>query len=91
VIAARPAPAATGANRNGGQREGCSPLPEASVTPPCHGCRHAARCQAERLACEAYVLFKKVGGSPERWALAPRQPSPEIYKRAYAPVRLRDQ
>jgi hypothetical protein len=56
------------------------------VTPPCHGCRHAARCRAERLACEAFVLFKRFGISPERWACAPRQPSQEIYRRAHAPV-----
>jgi hypothetical protein len=59
------------------------------ITPPCDGCRHAARCRTEKLACEALVLFKRFGGgSPERFACAPRQPSMEIYARANAPVKF---
>jgi hypothetical protein len=58
------------------------------ITPPCDGCRHAARCKADSLACEALVLFKRFGGgSPERFACAPRQPSAAIYARAHAPIK----
>jgi hypothetical protein len=49
--------------------------------PPCDGCRHAARCKAANLACEAFALFKRFGTSPERWAYAPRQPNAEIFAR----------
>jgi hypothetical protein len=57
---------------------------------PCDGCRHAARCKAETLACEALILFKRFGGGgPARYASAPRQPSAEIYARAHAPIKLR--
>jgi hypothetical protein len=57
------------------------------ITPPCDGCRHAPRCKAENLACEAFVLFKRFGTSPERWAYAPRFPNADIYERAHAPVK----
>ncbi len=59
------------------------------ITPPCDGCRHAARCKVENLACEAFVLFKCFGTSPDRWAYAPRQPNAEIYERANAPVMVK--
>jgi hypothetical protein len=58
------------------------------ITPPCDGCRHAARCKTASLACEALVLFKRVGTARERWACAPRQPSAEIYARAIAPIKI---
>jgi hypothetical protein len=58
------------------------------TTAPCDGCKHASRCNSETLACEALVLFKRFGGgSPERFACAPRQPTAEIYARAHAPIR----
>ena len=41
---------------------------------PCVGCRHAARCGAEALCCDAAALFRR--GLPEgRYRLAPRLPS----------------
>jgi hypothetical protein len=39
-------------------------MPE--LAPPCASCRHSGRCQSEQLACEAFVLFKRFGTSPER-------------------------
>jgi hypothetical protein len=53
---------------------------------PCDGCRHAKRCKAEPICCEAFVIYRRVGTAPERWASAPRQPSKEIHARAYAPI-----
>jgi hypothetical protein len=57
----------------------------ASAIPPCTGCRHNQRCALEQLGCDALVLFKRVTTSPERLAIAPRQPSRELYERAHAP------
>lgn len=56
---------------------------------PCDGCRHASRCKAEELACEAFVIYRRVDRAPERWAYAPRQPSKERHDRAHAPFRKR--
>jgi hypothetical protein len=58
-------------------------LPQAPA--PCAGCRHEPRCALERLGCDALVLFKRVTTSPERLAIAPRQPTRELYERAHAP------
>jgi hypothetical protein len=52
---------------------------------PCVGCRHEPRCALEQLGCDALVLFKRVTTSPERLAIAPRQPTRELYERANAP------
>ena len=54
---------------------------------PCDGCRHAPRCKTQQLACEALVIFRRIGTAPERWAAAARQPSAEIHARAYAPIK----
>ena len=58
-------------------------LPQAPA--PCVGCRHEPRCALEQLGCDALVLFKRVTTSPERLAIAPRQPTRELYERAHAP------
>lgn len=48
-------------------------LRRARVPEPCRGCRFAARCRAERLACDAAAGW---AGLPElRWRAAPRAPS----------------
>lgn len=45
---------------------------------PCTGCRFAARCAAELLACEAFAAYS--GGLSEvRWSVAPRVPSRARY------------
>jgi hypothetical protein len=62
--------------------------PPATVHPPCEGCRHSQRCSTQNLACEAFVIFKRVGTSPMRWAAAPRQPSAATFERAHAPIRV---
>jgi hypothetical protein len=49
---------------------------------PCPSCQHAARCGSRGLACEAYALFVKHGGSL-RWSKAPRQPSAVIFARLF--------
>jgi hypothetical protein len=56
-----------------------------SAPAPCIGCRHEPRCALEQLGCDALVLFKRVTTSPERLAIAPRQPTRELYERAHAP------
>jgi hypothetical protein len=50
---------------------------------PCENCRNLSRCTAERMCCEAFALFARLGSdhSSERWRLAPRQPSVAILKR----------
>jgi hypothetical protein len=58
------------------------------ITPPCDGCRHAARCKAADLACQALLIFKRVSTAPERWSCAPRQPTAEIFARAHAPIKV---
>jgi hypothetical protein len=52
--------------------------PRVYVPPPCDGCRHAARCQAERLACESFALYMNCA-SAARVHQAPREPSRAIY------------
>lgn len=50
---------------------------------PCDGCRQFERCRAERICCDAFALFARLGSdhSSERWRLAPRQPSVAILER----------
>jgi hypothetical protein len=66
-----------------------APEPPATVRPPCDGCRHEQRCSTENLACEAFVIFKRVGTLRKRWAAAPRQPSAAIFERAHAPIKAK--
>lgn len=54
------------------------PDPILEAPAPCEGCRLAARCGAELLACDAFRLYY-LGGGPARWALAPRLPSRREY------------
>jgi hypothetical protein len=53
---------------------------------PCDNCKHAKRCAAGQLACEAMILFRRVSISPKRWSQAPRLPSKDLYERAQQPV-----
>jgi hypothetical protein len=46
---------------------------------PCDACRHAERCKAERLACDAFAVFL-AGGSEVRWRFAPRAPTRARYE-----------
>ena len=48
---------------------------------PCDDCRHAARCGAERLACDAFAVWV-AGRGPRHWQTAPRQPTRERYEGA---------
>jgi hypothetical protein len=57
---------------------------EAKPPAPCIACRNQSRCRTEKLACDALVIYLRVSGAPERWALAPRNPSAAIYERAHA-------
>lgn len=53
------------------------PATDALLGPaPCDDCRHADRCRAERLACDAFAVYLS-GASPARWRKAPRLPSRE--------------
>jgi hypothetical protein len=57
------------------------PVPEpADELGPCKGCRHMARCTAEVICCQAFVLHARLGSecSADRWRLAPRFPSAAI-------------
>jgi hypothetical protein len=54
---------------------------------PCEGCRHAQRCKLETIACQAFILHKR-GEGPTRWALAPRQPSRELFEQAMNPPKV---
>jgi hypothetical protein len=56
-----------------------------AASSPCAGCRHERRCALEQLGCDALVLFLRVTTSPGRLAIAPRQPSRELFERAHAP------
>jgi hypothetical protein len=49
---------------------------------PCVGCPHATRCGPQRLACEQFAAFVRLGG-PERWRAAARQPSAAIFARLF--------
>jgi hypothetical protein len=60
-----------------------------SSPPPCCGCKYEQRCKTESICCDAYVIFKRIGASPERLAYAPRQPSAAIFERANAPFKRR--
>jgi hypothetical protein len=46
---------------------------------PCDACRHAARCKADRLACDAYAVHL-ARGSEVRWKFAPRAPTRARYE-----------
>jgi hypothetical protein len=46
---------------------------------PCDQCRHAARCKADRLACDAFAFYL-AGGSEVRWKFAPRAPNGARYE-----------
>ena len=41
---------------------------------PCQSCRFAARCKAERLACDALAVWS-AGAGELRWRAAPRAPT----------------
>ena len=41
---------------------------------PCVGCRFAARCRQERLACDALCVWS-AGAGELRWRAAPRAPT----------------
>ena len=41
---------------------------------PCQSCRFAARCKAERLACDAMAVWAS-GAGAIRWGAAPRAPT----------------
>jgi hypothetical protein len=45
---------------------------------PCDACRHAARCKADRLVCDAFAVYL-AGGSEVRWKFAPRAPTRARY------------
>lgn len=47
---------------------------------PCEGCRHLITCRAGHLACAAARIYAAGDGGPDRWALAPRQPSREHWR-----------
>jgi hypothetical protein len=55
----------------------------AASRPPCDDCRHLKRCCSEPIACESAALFLTTGRFS---ALAPRQPSREIFERIHAPA-----
>jgi hypothetical protein len=63
-------------------------IPPPAVT-PCDRCSKMQRCKAEGLACQAFVLFKRVSTSPDRWQLAPRFPSKALFELANEPVRFK--
>jgi hypothetical protein len=46
---------------------------------PCDGCRHAARCKAQLLSCEAFTMYVH-SESEKRWRLAPRAPTSARYQ-----------
>jgi hypothetical protein len=46
---------------------------------PCDECRHAARCKADLLACDAWAVYL-AGGSEVRWKFAPRAPTRARYE-----------
>jgi len=45
---------------------------------PCDGCHFAARCQADKMACDALVIYMQ-DASPLRWKIAPRAPTRTRY------------
>jgi hypothetical protein len=66
------------------------PAPEpANELGPCKGCRHQARCTAEIIACDAFILFARLGDQcgSERWKFAPRFPSRAIMERLVGSAR----
>jgi hypothetical protein len=52
---------------------------------PCPNCPHAERCSAQGQACDQFALFVRFGGM-ERWRLASRQPTAEIFLRLFGPT-----
>ena len=63
---------------------GDGPRP-AEVAGPCDACSRATRCATEKLACTAFELFANHGGS-ERWRVAARFPSREIFRLLFGAV-----
>jgi hypothetical protein len=53
---------------------------------PCAGCRHYDRCTAQKICCEAFLVYARHGEfcSPVRWATAPRQPNADAMRRLQA-------
>jgi hypothetical protein len=49
---------------------------------PCPGCQHFDRCRDEQLACTVYTCWLHKDGIKRR-RRAKREPSREIYKRAF--------
>ena len=68
---------------------GRAPPPVAPAPSPCVGCPNEMRCKRDRLACERFALYQRVGGSPARWSLAPRFPSVVIFDRLHAPIKVK--
>jgi hypothetical protein len=54
----------------------------ASEVAPCDGCRHAARCKADRLACIAALRYAN-GLSAVRVQAAPRVPTREFFEQLF--------
>jgi hypothetical protein len=56
------------------------PAPAALTEPcPCDACKHAVRCKAQLLACDAYGMYV-ASESERRWRLAPRAPTSARYQ-----------
>ena len=49
---------------------------------PCDDCRHAARCGAERLACDTFAYYAR-GVSEQKWRGLARQPTAERFTRIF--------
>ena len=45
-----------------------------SIPEPCQSCRFAARCRADKLACDALAVWASCAGEL-RWRAAPRAPT----------------
>jgi hypothetical protein len=59
------------------------------ILTPCDGCPKSQRCRAEGLACEAFVVFKRVSPARDRWQLAPRFPTKALFELANEPVKFK--
>jgi hypothetical protein len=51
---------------------------------PCKGCWRREKCERLKLACDAYLLYRR-HCSPARWQVAPRHPTADLYERAHSP------
>jgi hypothetical protein len=64
-----------------GRELGATTVDHDSAPGPCTECPNAARC-AEGLACQQFSMFIHFGGN-ERWRVAARQPSRQIFERLF--------